>query len=420
MALPRVFDVPVEQVWKAWSDPRLVTRWWGPNGFTAPVVRMDFREGGTSLVCMRAPQEFGGQDLYNSWTYQRIVPLQRIEFVQHFTDPDGNPIHPTEVGLPAEIPFEVPHVITFKALSNEKTEVTVTEYGYPAEQIVEISRAGMDQCLDKMAALWALGSTRRVTSKDGTQIAFDRVGAGPAVILVDGALAYREHFGGRPLAAELSIDFTVITYDRRGRGGSSDTPPYAVEREIEDIEALIDEAGSPVKLYGFSSGAVLALKTAARLGDKVARLALHEPPLDSGGDDARQDFAAFTRHMADLLAANRRSEAVAFFFADMLPTEMIEDMKQSPEWPLMESVAQTLAYDNAVVGDGSIPVEAAKAVTMPALILVGSESPAFKHEAAEALVKAMPHAAWKTLEGQSTVVPPEVLAPVLKEFFHSG
>ncbi len=163
MVLIRVFDVPVEQIWKAWSDPGLVMRWWGPKGFTAPVARMDFREGGTSLVCMRAPQEFGGQDLYNSWTYQKIVPLQRIEFVNHFTDQDGNPINPTEVGLPAEIPFEVPHVITFKALSDEKTEVTVTEYGYPAEQIVEISRAGMDQCLDKMAAIWASGSTSKVT-----------------------------------------------------------------------------------------------------------------------------------------------------------------------------------------------------------------------------------------------------------------
>jgi len=154
MVLTRIFDVPVGQVWKAWSDPGLVMRWWGPNGFTSPAVRMDFREGGTSLVCMRAPQEFGGQDLYNSWTYQKIVPLQRIEFVQHFTDQDGNLIHPTDVGLPAQIPFEVPHVITFRALSNEKAEVTVTEYGYPAQQIVEMSRTGMYQSLDKMAAIW--------------------------------------------------------------------------------------------------------------------------------------------------------------------------------------------------------------------------------------------------------------------------
>lgn len=154
MVLTRILDAPVEQVWKAWSDPGLVKRWWGPTGFTAPVAKMDFREGGTTLVCMRAPEEFGGQDLYNTWTYQNIVPLERIEFIQNFTDQDGNKVSPTEVGLPPEIPFEVPHVITFKALGDKKTELTVTEYGYPSEQIVEVSMAGMNQCLDKMAAIF--------------------------------------------------------------------------------------------------------------------------------------------------------------------------------------------------------------------------------------------------------------------------
>jgi len=154
MVLTRVFDTSVEQVWKAWSESGQVMRWWGPNGFTAPVARMDFREGGTSLVCMRAPKEFGGLDLYNTWTYQKIVPMLQIEFIQHFVDQDGNKIAPTEVNLPPEIPFEVRHVITFKALSDKKTELTVSEYGYPSEQIVEISRTGMNECLDKMAALF--------------------------------------------------------------------------------------------------------------------------------------------------------------------------------------------------------------------------------------------------------------------------
>jgi uncharacterized protein YndB with AHSA1/START domain len=151
MVLTRVFNAPVEQVWRAWSDPALVKRWWGPKAFTAPVANMDFREGGTSLVCMRAPQEFGGQDMYNSWTYQKIVPLQRIEFVQRFTDQHGSPISPTDIGLPPVIPAEVPHVITFKPLGDGQTELTVTEYGYPVEQIVEVSRSGMAECLDKMA-----------------------------------------------------------------------------------------------------------------------------------------------------------------------------------------------------------------------------------------------------------------------------
>jgi uncharacterized protein YndB with AHSA1/START domain len=152
MAVTRVFDAPVDQVWKAWSDSEQVKRWWGPTGFTCPLARMDFREGGTSLVCMRAPAEYGGMDLYNTWTYTKIVPNERIEFVNHFADKDGNTVAPAAHGLPPDIPFEVPHVLTFRAMGDNRTEFTVTEYGYPNEQIVEMSRQGMEQCLDKLAA----------------------------------------------------------------------------------------------------------------------------------------------------------------------------------------------------------------------------------------------------------------------------
>jgi pimeloyl-ACP methyl ester carboxylesterase len=207
-------------------------------------------------------------------------------------------------------------------------------------------------------------------------------------------------------------------YDRRGRGESSDTLPYTVTREIEDIEALIKEAGGSVYLYGISSGAVLALKAAAKLGPaKVSKLALYQAPLDSGDDKAKQDFAQYTQRMAELLEANKRGDAVAFFLADMMPAEILEDMRHSPEWPLMEALAPTLAYDNAVMGDGSVPTNDAKAATMPALVLDGSQSPAFFHEAAKALSRAIPYAKRKTLEGQTHQVAPEALAPVLAEFF---
>jgi len=259
---------------------------------------------------------------------------------------------------------------------------------------------------------------RKVISKDGTTIAFDQSGEGPAVILVDGALAYRAHWGQRLLAAELANHFTVYAYDRRGRGESSDTLPYAVEREIEDIEALIEEAGGPVYLYGSSSGAVLALKAAAKLGPaRVLKLALYEPPFNSDDDDAIQEFALYKKRMAELLEASKHGDAVAFFLADVLPAEMIEGMRHSPDWPILEALAPTLAYDNAVMGDGSVPAEAAKAATMPALVLDGSESPDFMHEAAETLARAMPHAERKTLEGQTHAVSPEILAPLLEKFF---
>jgi uncharacterized protein YndB with AHSA1/START domain len=154
MVLTRVFDAPIEQVWHAWSDSGQVMQWWGPTGFTAPVARMDFREGGTSLVCMKAPPELGGQEWCNTWTYQRIVPTQRIEFTASFVDKEGSKVAPADQGLSADIPFEVPHLITFRALGDTQTELTVTEYGYSSEQTVEMSRAGMNQCLDKMAALF--------------------------------------------------------------------------------------------------------------------------------------------------------------------------------------------------------------------------------------------------------------------------
>jgi len=151
LVFTRVFDAPVERVWKAWSDSEQVMRWWGPTGFTSPLAKMDFREGGTSLVCMRAPQEFGGQDMYNTWTYSKIVPMQRIEYIVHFADKDGHVVEPAALGLPADMPREVRHLVTFKALGSGKTELTVTEYDWTAGHMMEMSRIGMEQCLDKMA-----------------------------------------------------------------------------------------------------------------------------------------------------------------------------------------------------------------------------------------------------------------------------
>lgn len=151
MTVTRTFDAPVASVWKHWSDSDKVMKWWGPKGFTSPLAKMDFREGGVSLVCMRAPQEFGGFDMYNTWTYKKIVPHERIEFTLNFADKDGNKLDPSKMGLPPGIPLDVPHVITFKSLGDEKTEMTVTEYGYTTDEAVQTSKAGLEQCLDKMA-----------------------------------------------------------------------------------------------------------------------------------------------------------------------------------------------------------------------------------------------------------------------------
>ena len=154
MVLTRTFDAPVEAVWRAWTESDLVKRWWGPQGFTAPVADMDVRVGGRSLVCMRAPAEFGGMDFYNTWTYERVEPNERLDFVQRFADSTGASVDPATLGIPG-VPLLVPHSVRFVALGPDRTEVTVTESGYASAEVVETSRMGMAQCLDKMAAIFA-------------------------------------------------------------------------------------------------------------------------------------------------------------------------------------------------------------------------------------------------------------------------
>ena|SRR5687768_10808745 len=153
LAVTRVFDAPLELVWKAWTDPAYVMQWWGPDHFTSPSAKMDFREGGTSLVCMRAPKDFGGQDMYSTWVYQKIVPLKRIEFIQNLADKDGNQIDPAEIGMPPEFPRDIRTVVTFKDLGNDKTEITVTEYNMPTAdtEMGKNAELGLNQSLDKMA-----------------------------------------------------------------------------------------------------------------------------------------------------------------------------------------------------------------------------------------------------------------------------
>jgi uncharacterized protein YndB with AHSA1/START domain len=158
VVITRVFNAPVERVWKAWTDPEYVMRWWGPTGFTSPTCKIDFREGGKLVFHMRAPKDFqGGQDFYTSGVYKKIVPLKLIEFSQGLSGKDGNRIDPATMGMPADFPKEIPSALAFKRVG-DKTELTVTEYGWTVGQMREMSEAGMNQCLDKLAE--ALGKTQ--------------------------------------------------------------------------------------------------------------------------------------------------------------------------------------------------------------------------------------------------------------------
>jgi pimeloyl-ACP methyl ester carboxylesterase len=254
---------------------------------------------------------------------------------------------------------------------------------------------------------------RKVQSSDGTAIAYDRYGDGPPVILVGGALtsALRSFPSFVRLAALLSSTFTVFTYDRRGRGDSGDTAPYAVDREVEDLEALIAVAGGAAAVHGLSSGAVLAVEATAR-GAAITKLTLFEPPLPQ---DEPDPAAAVQR--SQLIAAGRRGEVVKQFLTGIgLPAQAIAGLRQTPEWPRLEAIAHTLAYDGAITGDRTLWTERARSVRVPALVLDSEASSQYLRAAAQAVSQALPTARRHTVAGDFHDVPAEVLAPVLAEF----
>lgn len=155
LVITRVFDAPVELVWKAWTDPEYVMRWWGPTGFTSPSCKIDFREGGKFVFHMRAPKDFqGGQDFYTAGVYKKIVPLKLIEFTQGLADKDGNRIDPAAMGMPPDFPKDIPSALAFKRIGG-KTELTATEYGWTVGQMRDMSESGLNECLDKLAAVLA-------------------------------------------------------------------------------------------------------------------------------------------------------------------------------------------------------------------------------------------------------------------------
>jgi pimeloyl-ACP methyl ester carboxylesterase len=254
-------------------------------------------------------------------------------------------------------------------------------------------------------------------SKDGTAIAYERSGKGPALVLVDGALCSRA-FGPMPkLAPLLAQHFTVYTYDRRGRGQSGDTQPYSKEREVEDIAALIQEAGGPAFLLGLSSGAALALEAAAS-GLDIEKIAAYEPPyVDDGG---REGGAAHEHELKTLLAAGNRGGAVKYFMRSMVgvPAPFVFMMQVMPWiWRKMKAVAHTLPYDAAVMSEFRVPTERLASIKVPTLAMHGSKTDLRLEKATRSVAAAVPGAQQRTLPGQTHNVKPAVLAPVVVEFF---
>ena len=259
----------------------------------------------------------------------------------------------------------------------------------------------------------------RTTSADGTQIAYERIGNGAPLILVGGAWNTRQ--SGTELAERLADNLTVYTYDRRGRGDSGDTQPYAVEREVEDLQAVIEAAGGSAALFGHSSGGALALETTAR-SVRVSKLAVYEIPYIV--DDSRPPLADdYIEHLEQLVAAGRRREVVSYFMTEAvgMPAEMAEQLANSPMAAPMETLAHTVAYDGRVMlrsrmNGGPLPSEWRDSVTVPTLVMDGGESPAWLHSAARALVGLLPDVCYRTLEGQDHAAAPEAIAPELEGF----
>lgn len=258
--------------------------------------------------------------------------------------------------------------------------------------------------------------THHVLSRDGTPIAFERRGEGPPLILVVGAFNLRS--AGEPLATYLAPHFTVYTYDRRGRGDSGDTLPYAVGREIDDLAALVEQAGGAAAVFGYSSGAALALQaTAHRL--PITRLALYDPPfvVPNGPSTPSIDHTA---RLAEMIAAGRRGDAVEYFQSRVvgIPENVVMQLRQAPFRPALEAIAHTLVYETTILGDGTLPTAMVAAISVPTVVIAGGAS-AFMRASASVLAAALPDGRLHILENQTHDIDPSAVGPVLCSFLHA-
>jgi pimeloyl-ACP methyl ester carboxylesterase len=261
---------------------------------------------------------------------------------------------------------------------------------------------------------------KKILSKDGTSIAVDRIGQGPALVFVDGAMCYRASGPSQPMAAALADHFTVYTYDRRGRGDSGDAAAYDVQREIDDLDAVIREAGGQAFVFGVSSGAALALEAANR-GIPMRKLALYEAPfiVDASRPPLPDDYVA---RLTTALASGRPGDAVKMFMKVVgVPGIFVLLMRLMPAWPKITAVAHTLPYDFAIVGPFQkgqpLPSTRWSGASTPTLVMDGGKSPAWMRNATRSLAGILPNATYRTLDGQTHMIKPRALVPPLVEFF---
>jgi pimeloyl-ACP methyl ester carboxylesterase len=256
-------------------------------------------------------------------------------------------------------------------------------------------------------------TTETATSKDGTVIAYEKTGVGPALVLIDAAGHYRRFSSFDGLRARLTADFTVYQYDRRGRGQSGDTAPFAPEREVEDLAALINAAGGSAFVYAFSSGGLVAEHAAAH-GLPITRMALLEPPIAPDEDRAAQ--RTFTAGLSELINAGRRSGAVEYYLAGIgVPADILDGMRGTDSWAAIEAVAPTLVYDCLI--SEATSYELLAAASTPTLVIDSEGSDDDLTSMAATVARGMPNASLQRLAGEWHGVSDDVLAPALKRFF---
>ncbi|MDQ4137543.1 MAG: alpha/beta hydrolase [Actinomycetota bacterium] len=255
-----------------------------------------------------------------------------------------------------------------------------------------------------------------VTSADGTTIAFETRGSGPTVVLVDGAMCFRRSGPMPAIADQLESAHTVVLYDRRGRGESGDAAPYDLEREVEDLAALVGMLGGPVRLFGMSSGGALVLRAAAALSDSVSKVALYEVPYSPDG--ALPAAAAYTADLTTALASDDRDGAVTAFLRRVgTPDPAIERIRTSPGWSAMTAIAPTLGYDDALMSGGVVPADLVSSLVVPVLCLAGGASPDFLRYGAATVADLAPKGRFELVEAAGHDVPVDRLAAHLLPFF---
>lgn len=258
---------------------------------------------------------------------------------------------------------------------------------------------------------------KKVKSKDGTPIAYEQSGSGPAVILVDGALCSRALGPMAALVPLLTRTFTVFTYDRRGRNESGDSKPYSPQREVEDLEAIITAASGSAMVFGMSSGAALAILAASK-GLKISKLALYEPPFQVD-TSAKNVTPGHLQAIQRFIEADQRSEAVRYFQVEAvgIPKFVPWILRLTPLWKKLKAAAPTLVYDFTLLGDGLVPVDAIARITIPVAVYYGKKSPRFLTESSQAVAQALRHGKEIPLAGENHNLSAKAVAPALEAFF---